>query len=379
MAKQIDNNTTPDLGLRTSAEFFLIPEMASDYQTPPLIDDTFVELAHCVNAVWARFVREALHEINEVFACRKDVPLSDKIPVDGGGEGTSWRAGHDFSHQLSGNDFPGGNQPQGLYPLSIDGFPALGSGEFVSHVTPSLSVLNFGIVSSPEHETPTLPIVGLVNSGVRQYWLDTTGKADAEDIFFSMTLRIPSWNQANDGVVLASVRRFDSADETGATDRLGWEFGLGTWIDGAVHDTGSVPSGTEQDRVLYLRWYDGTQVIQVNAKSNTFGHQFSIQPGPEWTLGFQRWANPADSDNIRVRFYVNGLRVAEVFSGKPASAVGTSGNIRLVLGSRESSIKFAGGPIRNVYWWDTDTVDEPLVTELYEKTAGFLEPADPGG
>lgn len=383
MAKLRDTETPPLLGFRTPTEFFAIPEMAAPYETEPDIDDTFAELDDCTNAVWARHIRAALAEINEAFACRGTAPLVVQVKANtlaisqggGGGGGVHWRAGDDQIQALSTADFPVGNQPDGLLSLNGSDLDAITGARVVDHVTPASVRLNWGVASKQGGSGGSQTYLGLVNSGVRNYWLDTTSHASGENDFaFFMTTRIPSWNQANNGVVLASYRRFDSAAETGSADRLGWELGLGQMVDGALHTSGPVPSGSEQDRVLYLRYIDrdvaGQEVVVVAAASAA-SPQLSLQPGPEWFIGFHRYEGAV---NEFVNFYINGRRVS-TRSGVPSwDNPGASPDVRLNLGSRENSVKFTGGPMRNVWWWDDvgDEIDDDLILELYKKSAGYL-------
>ncbi len=387
MAKLRDTETVPNLGLRTLTEFFAIPEMAAPYETAPDLDDTFTELDDCTNAVWARHIRAALSEINEVFACRAlTVPLVAQVKANTaaiagggvGGSGAHWRAGDDQIQALTTSDFPVGTQPTGLLNLNGSDADAKSAAVVVDHVTPSSVRLNWGVATKQGGSGGTQSYLGLVNSGVRNYWLDTTGlAAGAGDLAFFMTTRIPAWNQANNGVVFASYRRFDTGSETGSSDRMSWEFGLGQMIDGALHTAGAIPTGEEQDRVLYLRYFDDVgaeQPVVVVAASSPSSPQLSLQPGPEWFVGFNRFVGVSTEF---VEFYINGHRVSSR-SGVPAwETPGSSVDMRLNIGSRESGVKFTGGPMRNVFWWDdqSDALDQDLILELYKKSAGYLPQA----
>ena len=378
MAKVRDTETVPNLGLQTLTEFFASPEMAAPYETAADEDDTFAELDDCTNAVWARHLRAALSEINEVFACRKSVPITDKIAANTAAIGAAvidhWRAGDDQIQALVTTDFPVGTQPTGLLNLNGSDADALSAAVVVDHVTPSSVRLNWGVATVQGGSGGTATFLGLVNSGIRNYWLDTTGLATGDnDLAFFMTVRIPAWNQANNGVVLASYRLFDSAAETGGTDRMGWEFGLGQMVDGALHTAGAVPTGSEQDRVLYLRYIDDVgseQEVVVTAAASPTAPQLSLQPGPEWFVGFNRYEG-ATFDFVE--FYINGRKVSSTQVPK-WDVSGSNPDLRLNIGSRENSLKFTGGPMRNVFWWDDqgDGLDEALVLELYRKSTGYL-------
>ncbi len=384
MAKQRDTESVPNLGLQTLTGFFEIPEMAAAYETAADVDDTFAELDACINAVWARHIRAALGEINEVFACRKTgVPLLDQVKkntadisgLGGGGGSNHWRAGDDAIETLGTPEFPVGKQPTGLFSLNGSPNDAKSVAQVVDHVAPASVRLNWGVATQAGATGLTQKFLGLANSGVRHYWLDTTGLAKGEgDLAFFMTTRVPSWNQANNGVVFASYRRFDSAVETGASDRMSWEFGLGQMIDGALHTSGPIPTGTEQDRVLYLRYFDDVgaeQPVVVVAASSPSGPQFSLQPGPEWFVGFNRYEGTSSN---HVDFYLNGRKIS-TRSGVPAwSTPGSSADMRLNIGSRELGVKFCGGPIRNLFWWNdqSDALDEDLILQLYQQSVGRL-------
>ena len=90
-----------------------------------------------------------------------------------------------------------------------------------------------------------------------------------------------------------------------------------------------------------------------------------------WFVGFNRYEGTVSE---HVDFYINGRKVS-TRSGVPQwETPGNSADMRLVLGSRENSVKFTGGPMRNVFWWTDqgDSLDDALVHQLYQQGAGFL-------
>ena len=157
---------------------------------------------------------------------------------------------------------------------------------------------------------------------------------------------------------------------------MSWEFGLGQMIDGALHTVGAIPTGTEQDRVLYLRYFDDVgaeQPVVVTAAVSPSSPQFSLQPGPEWFVGFNRYAV---GDGV-VEFYINGHRVSSRATLPLWEAPGSSPDLRLNIGSRENGVEFTGGPMRNVFWWNDQGsgLDQDLILELYQKSAGYIPQA----
>jgi hypothetical protein len=363
-----DQAAPVNLGNETDAQFILRPEWAPDYQNPDG-GDLFETLNFCINAVWGRAIRDNLRYINRVFRCEQSTPLSDLIcnaPTN-----ATWRPSDDGSYAIQAADFAAAGvlAPSNFWNLDGDFVPQFGTPTLRQDEGSQKRVYTWKSVLGRDGASGGR-VIGLRTFHQWGAWSDPfdAGIVDSPSIAGSITCRIPEWNQANNGIVLMAVKHKRDSAETGATDRMGWEFGLGA--------LGFGPSTDPREYALYLRYRtaadaekgEAASIIDSSATSQPIG----ITPGNEWTLGFHR--RESSPGFYQWDFYINGV-LSYTSDAYDAPSFGSSTDIRLLVGGGSDGVKFVGGPIRNVALW-RDTDDAAAVGAamlfVYQKGAGWM-------
>lgn len=363
-----DQAAPPNLGNETDVQFIARPEFKPDYQNPDGAD-FFSTLNQCVNAVWPRAVRDNLRYLNKVLRCEQSTPLSDLIC--GVQLGSSWRPSDDAAYAIQAGDFAAANvlAPDHFWNLNGDYVPQLGALDIRQDEQADRRIYTYKTVRGRNGAAGT-KVIGLRTFYQWGGFSDPYNAAlvDSLSIAGSITVRIPEWPQANDGITLLAVKHKRSQDEIGAQNRLGWEFGLGR--------SGISPPDIPSEYCLFLRWRTiaDSEVHTAAAiiDSSTFEQPIGITPGDEYTLGFHR--RNAGGGFYAVDFYVNGIKVYTSDSFV-VPAFGNSTDIRLLVGAGSDGVQFAGGPIRNVALWqntdDAATVG-PAQLFTYQRGAGWI-------
>jgi hypothetical protein len=216
--------------------------------------------------------------------------------------------------------------------------------------------------------------LGIRTHADRWVYVDDTPLARTQDVAYQASYSLPEWPQDNASpIVLAKVADFDSDVDTGPTNRIGFEFGLGTPGD-------NDGSGTPRDYSLYLKWYDSLDFENIAyawggppIPSTPYPTPIyiGVTPGRRVTLGFHRYFNGLV---WRVRFYVNGRMIADSAPDEgDAPSVGSSSDIRLHIGSAQLGKSYCGGPVNNAALWSDAgeaTLDAAMLA-LYQRGEGF--------
>lgn len=362
-----DQALPPNLGNETNATFLLRPEWSPDYQNPDG-GDFLATLNFCINAVWGRAVRDNFAYINRVFRCEQSTPLSDlvcNVPVS-----ATWRPSDDGSFAILAGDFAtaGVLVPTNFWNLDGDFVPQIGTPVIRQNEQNDRRIYTWKSVRGRDGAAGGRVI------GLRTFheWGAFTDPFDSSiveslSIAASVTCRIPEWPQANDGITLLAVKHKRLQAETGAVDRMGWEFGLGR--------SDLTPPDVPNEYCLFLRWFTEGDVEQYTSArivdSTTFEQPIGITPGNDWTLGFHR---REEAGLYHTDFYVNGVLVF-TSDGLVIPAFGSSTDIRLLVGAGSDGVQFVGGPIRNVALWrntDDAAAVGPSQLFVYQKGTGFI-------
>lgn len=368
----VDNAAPPNLGNESTVQVTERPEFAQNY-TNPDGGDTFDSLKDCNNANLARSQRDFTIQTNEAFACRHPTPLLAKVNAI---VADSSRPSDDKAYAIQAGDFAaaGVQQPQYFWHLNGDNTNK-GSGASQTILqddqTGGRAYTYVRSNGRPGAATDD-DVIGMRTfrkaGGFSDPYLASLSTATT--FAGSITVRVPEWPQANERIVLMATKHRQIDAETGATDRMGFEFGLGP-------SNSPFPGNQNQSYALYLRWITSDEVEEflVNEILDDFeaAQGVGVTPGYEWTLGFHIY-DPGGG-NV-VDFYVNGKfkHQAVNLTGSPLAA-GNSTSIRLLVGAGSDGKQFAGGPVRNVML-HTTVLDPPVVASLmeflYQKGAGFI-------
>lgn len=368
-----DQAQPQNIGNETLVEFCSRPEWSPNY-TNPDGGDTFASLVNCINGVWGRAVRDYLKQNNEAWACRHDTPLLQKLNDISGGN--DWRPSDDAAYVIDGADFGAAALlvPDYLFTFNLDNSNKIPGGlaEVIeqSDQTDSRAYSYVRMAGRPgtAHGTNVIGMRTFSKAvGFATFHPDISS---AKDLVASITVRVPEWPQANLNIVLLAIKHRQIDAETGATDRLNFEFGLGP------NNTAFAPGNLGQSYGLYVRWRDTNDLEQIayneQVDENAFSHGVGITPGYEWTLGFHRYT--IGGGDWRIDFYVNGI-FTHTFVDLNEPEPGTSTSIRFLVGAGSDGKQFAGGPIRNVILnlgAQDPTVVAPLMKFMYQKGAGYI-------
>lgn len=371
----IDQPTAPNLGNQTLAQFLNLPDWAV-IATNQLADDgselpdTFTAMEFCVVALFYRLVRDNFAYENEAWACRVQTPLLTKI--------------QELEQQLQTRATDNRGQALTLTLLQTFALPTptllySGDGTVLDPVTNQVTLIN---VDPPDDPHPVYHVVnarggastpGAITYGLRAtsnryyYTASHVPQFESTDIVASCNV-VPQWPEdsgADSKIVLLAVKRYDVASDTGATDRMQFEFGLSRAL------TAFDPNAHGTDRVLYLRYYDAGDVEQI-IPALVNGEAVGISPGREVTLAFSFIDTGGTGD---LRFYVNGVPIYTA-SGVNLLSPGTSSDIRLHVGSDRFGDHHCGGPINNVYFDGAPTGGQSgadsTIHGVYRVGAGYL-------
>lgn len=344
------------LGYITEAQFRSMPEF-STYVNRAGVQDTKADVVTRANAAYPRAVLEVLVQINDILAGNIVVPGIANVA------GKSWRDGDDGSAIIETADLTayGIQAPSQMWHL--DGTQAAyigGNNLLAKYVSSGLDRDIYSIVNARGGISGESRFV----YGARGvYDLKRYSAADISGIgstmAFAAFVHVSEWNQSPDGIVIASHRAYDRADETGASYRLGFELGLGYE---SVTDT-------RDELALYYRHYSGTDVEIVRLPITAGGGNIALPMGREMMIAFTRTGS-------LITFYVNGilLATAALSAGQEASP-GTAPEMRLVLGSAWDGSRYLHGSVRNVALWTGVQPSPSNLLNYYRIGAGFLPKA----
>lgn len=369
----VDNANPPNLGNESQALFAERREFSPNY-TNPDGGDTFDSLKDCINGLWGRSVRNHISQTNESFACRHPTPMLAKIQSMVAGDN---RPSDDKAYAIQAGDFAlaGVQQPQYFWHLDGDNLNK-GSGAANQSIVQDDQTGGRAYAYVRSNGKPGAAtdddVIGMRTfrkaGGFSAPYLASLSTATT--FAGSITVRVCEWPQANERIVLLATKHRQIDAETGATDRMGFEFGLGP-------SNSPFPGNSDQAYALYLRWINSDNIEQflVNEIEDDFeaAQGVGVTPGYEWTLGFH--LHDPGGGNV-VDFYVNGKFKHQAVNLTGSSLVpGNSTSIRLLVGAGSDGKQFAGGPIRNVML-HTTALDPPVVASLmeflYQKGAGFI-------
>lgn len=372
----VDQPTPPNLGNLTPGQFLALDDwsVAAQNQTGPdgePLPDTWTAMQFCVVALLYRLIRDNFAYENDAWACRVSTPLLEKIlsletqlqsrPTDNLGQALTIALLGSFATQA----------PSLLFNCDGDVTdPVTGTALLVNVDSPATPHPVYQVVNAQGSQGPTGTVVyGLRTTLNRWYYTDAYEAEFALNALHVSCNVVPQWPQdssAGSKTVLLKVADHLTTDETGASKRMQFEFGLqdaGTGFDAAAHGT---------DRVLYLRYYDANDVEQ-KATALVGGEAVGIGYGREITVGFARILVGNDFD---VSFYVNGVLINTVTPLAVPSA-GNDTGIRLHVGAGQLGEGAAGGPINNVYYLASGTsisqaASDTLMNSVYRIGAGYL-------
>lgn len=336
------------LGQTSEAQLLAKPELApTDYVNTAGVPDTQADCNTRANAVYPRFLREFIRQVNNVFIGNQIVPGISGVA------GKAWRQGDDGSRVVDSADLItyAITTPTLLWKLNGSENSNIGSNDFAG------SVFNFDLVNAR----------GGVNGEARElyalksfynkfYRTSSTIPTLVTNLAFCAFFNLSEWNQANDGVVLASYRAYDRADETGASFRLGFEIGLGR------------ASGAETGQALSLYYrHVGSNDAEVIKFIDLGGpYSVSIPFGREVCIAFVRGA-------AAIQIYINGLLVyASGFGAGQDPIAGNAAQMRLMIGADWDGTRSNNGSVRNAAIWTTSLPDAAQLLSYYRVGAGFL-------
>lgn len=348
MSTQPSNFT---LGQTTQSQLLALPEMApTDYVNTAGVPDTKEDCNTRANAVYPRFWREVIRQINNVFLG------TQIVPGIAGVQGKSWRPGDDGSDLVETLDIAGyGIQsPSNMWLFDASYAAAIGGNAMVSS-DPTRD--EFMLVNARGGMNGEARFIRAARSmyGIR-YHSFANPSGIGQTVAFAGFVTLSEWNQAPDGIVLASHRAYNTATETGASYRLGFEFGLGY---GSVTETRDALS-------LYYRHRNASDVDVVRyVVVGSSGH-LALPLGREVFVAFLRTATTLD-------FYINGLLIySTVFSGPDAPSPGSDAAMRLLIGGDWDATRYLNGGFRNVALWTGVQPSASHLLNYYRIGAGFL-------
>ncbi len=352
----VDQPTPPNLGNQLPTEFLQIPEWAVQATNRDDVEDTIDGLRYCVNAVLHRIIRDNFLYLNEALACRVDTPLSLAAKAS---SGERWRPGDDCAAPVWPSDLTGVGieLPDHLFPFNRSAFDYITPGlRFQNTENPADIRMLYAAANAPGSRTtdPVQVIWGLRNHATRWYWTNSPlVSCQRDQTIVSLQVKLPQWNQANEGCVLLKYAQPFEDPDTGAF-RMGFEFGLGPAGNPSTPEED--PAADAQDYVPYVKWYDGNDT-EVVCKLSTSFDSLCISPGAEWTLGFHR--RPVGEVSYIVDFYINGLLVGSSVTTGPSPATSALSDLRLIVGSDKYGDRYCVGPIRNVAVRGLERLDDP--------------------
>lgn len=355
--------TNPSLGEVTEAALRAIPEFQppSGYINKQGVPNTKAGCATRVNAVLGDAYKEFWVQVNAVFRGDKSVPGITA------GTGKTWRPGDDGANTVATTDITGRSIPAPTSMWLLNGgltdeyasnsLNSLDSGrELYTLVNARGGVVGESRVVVGAHcigPGSSAPFGG-TKPAIR-YHSTSNPSGIGATMAFAMFVNVDGWNQANDGVVLASHRRHDGSDETGASYRLGFELGLGK----------SSIAATWNELALYYRHVNaaGTEVVRFPVIGSS---HLRLAYGKEHCIAFLRTATT-------LKIYVNGIIFADAtFTAPDAPAPGTDPAMRLLVGGDWNGTKYANGAIRNVAVWTGSQPTAANLLDYYKVGAGFL-------
>lgn len=371
-----DEPTPPNLGNLSDAAFRALPDWAVNPTNQPdaagvVPENTWAKMMTCCLALFYELVRENFAYENLAWGCNVSTPLLEKVNSLVGA--IQWRATDNSSRALTLADIGAASipTPNVLYSCNAT---------LVDEVT-SVALLNVAAPTTPHAVycvvnahggagiASSSVVYGLRGTANRWFYAgqDITPTRDTAIMAScNVTLEWPQDSSVGSKIVLLKVADWGTATETGATKRIGFEFGVSK---SALSPPDDKAHGT--DYVLYLRWFDSGDVEQI-AFPTVNGEAVSIGLHREVTLAFQRYeVEPSDN---RVRFFVNGVEVG-VSSGHERPSIGSDSDMRLHVGANQLGANACGGPINNVYVLGSPpTNDESqAINAIYRLGAGYLD------
>lgn len=348
----IENGYT--IGYITEAQFRAMREFQT-YQNRVGVPDTKADVVTRANAAYPRAVLEVLVQINEVLNGNLVVPGIANVA------GKSWRDGDDGANLVESLDITsyGIQAPSQMWHLNGTLGAYLGGNGLVN-TDPARDLYSIitargGINGEDRFIYGGKSIYGLQ----RHSFANLAGIG--QTMAFAAFVHVSEWNQSPDGIVLASHRAYDRADETGASYRLGFELGLGyTSI-----------SATPDELALYYRHFNGSDVEVVRFPITAGSGHIAPPLGREMFIAFTRTAS-------ELRFYLNGLLLGTASFGvgdEPSPGVGAE--MRLMLGGDWDGSRYLNGSMRNVAVWTGAQPSAANLLNYYRIGAGFLPKALP--
>ena len=337
-----DSPSMITLGGMTEAAFRAVPELAAAYTNAAGIDDTRAGLATRANAVYAKFIREVLVQVNEMAAGRLIVP--------GLSTGRYWRDGDDRSSATTPTALANASvtTPSHLWEMYAQLGASLGGVNLTATGGRAVAV-PASARNATDAETTVVYGMRCLH-GAPYYSAASLGLPGAFTISF--VLHVDSWGQDNSGCIIASYRAYDRATEVGASYRMGFEIGLGN---------PAAPTRSD-DFALYCRQYSAADAEMI-ATATTNGYPVSLGYGREYHIAYQR-------NGSEVTFYVNGIVLYQTTLSAAAS-VGTAPEMRLVLGGAWDGSRHVDGYVRNVILWTGAQPGPAEIKACYRIGAGF--------
>lgn len=351
--------TDPEIGAVSDSVFRLkpIPDQTyvQDSDAPP---DDETDTGNRAHAEWARFVIESIAQTNAALFAKY------------------WRPGYDAARNSTLADLALHSIPTPIGYWRGQGDPnedVSGSGaseEMITNTIGANSHPTFSVVN-------TNPLVIAARGICAGYWChDTSKHFNSGDVpAYKLGTGDASWamfmsysrdqNSSVDSTLL-ECGLHNLTSETGAFDRLPWRIYLGA--DGHV-------ASERNDRVLIYEHYDaGDTKITVPAAWDDFlvAHHVTLPMAKEWHIGVTR---TDDGGSMTIRFYVNGALVSTVAGVTTVGTPGSSGSLRVHIGSKHSSASNAlAGTVRNVGIWDS-VLTAAQMKALHDHGVGLLPDA----
>lgn len=369
-----DQPTPPDLGNITAAQFLaLIDWDRQPINIDPGKDDTFETLDDCIVALLYRIVRDNIAYINEAFACRVSTPLG--IAAKAAQAGTQHWKETDFPALPLSNGTLASVNPIPDLIFSGHGTPLDRNGVIKMNPPGAGTSLTYAVVSGgtciadPGDDYPF--VFGIRTHAERWVFMDSSDIPKADRIAFQCSYALPEWPQDTvENIVLAKVANFLDPVDVGASNRIGFEFGLGP-------APSSDPNSNARDYVMYLKYFTSSDVEQlveatlpISGDPAEFDNAdpISITPGRRITLGFHRFK---PNSLWSVQFYVNGVAITSSIGLLGDPSVSTSSDIRLHIGSAQLGKSYTGGPWNNACLWENPSGTLPAAMKtLYLRGEG---------
>lgn len=373
----VDPPTVVQLGTWSDVEFAQIPEFNGGYTNRVGIVDDKPGIRTRANASWPRFQQELWDCVNQVFRGDKTVP-----GIGTPAESVKWRPGDDGAQSVNASDifFYSVPFPQVYWTCNqtrISSEPGL---TIETNITAEGRVL-WSLENQRSGVDVGTPFFQFKTYGIRStpnVYYHSSADVDDLDLGGELTVcgtfNLSLWNQANNGVIFLSHRRYDVADETGIASRLGWEIGLTSAFEDGSSDL--------NDMVLYYRdrsFSDSERKFTVRAGSGIDSGSVHLPWNREHHICFQRYLNGGDAE-WHVRVLLNGIEQFDISLGATVNTLpGNSPNMRVLFGSNWDGNMNYGGATRNVMiWTDGQTHPTPAqIRTLYQVGAGFLPKGPP--